>query len=180
MFDEFGNFDSVDQINEKAEELANTGNKEALIRLAKENGIAAEIADLYMDGEIEVLADVTEAAVGKLEMERQETVLEGVLEDWIAYIEAECMEDEQMAIAVRRKKKSLNGCIAVLLLESMLKQKQVDKPILDEVERLIVKRGINVKKDCGIEKQWLKYTKLGFPGSGRAKEIIRDYYLGGE
>jgi len=176
MFDEFGNFDSAEEINKKAEDLMEKGDAEAVIRLAKENGLG-EAAELYTSGDLELLADPQEAAVGKIEIERQETVLEGVLEDWISYIEAECMESEEMAIAVRRKSKSLTQCIAYLLLESMTGAKTVDRPIITEVKRIAKEKGIDLKKTCGIEERWLQYTKLGFPGSRKVKELIRNYYL---
>lgn len=178
MFDRFGNFDSADEINGKAEELANAGDEEGLKELAKENGIPEEAVGLYLQGEIPQLVDVQEAAVGKLEMERQELAIEGLIEDWISYIETECMESEKMAIAVRRKRRSLNGCVAELLLYSMLDQKPVDSAVLQIVEKEVKIRNIDLKKRAGMEPRWLKYTKIGFPGMAKARKLIREYYLG--
>ena len=179
MFDNYGNFDSVEEINREAERLANEGDEEGLKDLAQENGIPEEAAVLYFQGEILELADVREAAVGKLEMERKELAIEGLMEDWISYIETECMESEEMAKAVRRKDRSLNACIAGLLIESLLNQKPVDKAILDIAEAEVKKRKIDLKKQGGMEPRWLRYTKIGFPGMARARRIIREYYLGG-
>jgi hypothetical protein len=178
MFEKYGEFDSYEEINARADELLNAGVREGIRELAKENGIPEEYADLFMEGETPFLTDAATAAVGKIEIEREETVLEGVLEDWISYIEAECMEDEALAMAVRSKKKSLNGCIAELILASLLNQKQVDRAILDIVEKRVKEEKIDLKKQMGIEPGWLRYTKLGFPGSGAAKKLIRKYYLG--
>ena len=178
MFEKFGEFDSAREINEKADELINSAAAGQIMDLARENGIPEEIAQAYLEGEVPDLCDTATAAVGKIEVEREETVLEGILEDWISYIEQECQENEQLAIAVRRKGKSLNGCIAELMLHSLLNQKQVDGAILDIVEKRVKEEKIDLKKRCGIEPGWLKYTKLGFPGIGGAKKIIRDYYLG--
>lgn len=178
MFDTYGEFDSFEEINARADELMNAGVRQGIIDLAKENGIPEEFAQAFIDGDIPYLCDAATAAVGKIEIERQETVLEGVLEDWISYIEAECQEDEELARAVRSKKKSLNGCIAELILASLLNQKQVDRAIMDIVEKRVQEEKIDLKKQTGIEPRWLQYTKLGFPGMGAAKKLIRKYYLG--
>lgn len=178
MFDTYGEFDSFEEINARADELMNAGVRQGITDLAKENGIPEEFAQAFIDGDIPYLCDAATAAVGKIEIERQETVLEGVLEDWISYIEAECQEDEDLARAVRSKKKSLNGCIAELILASLLNQKQVDRAIMDIVEERVKEEKIDLKKQTGIEPRWLQYTKLGFPGMGAAKKLIRKYYLG--
>ena len=178
MFETYGEFDSFEEINARADELMNAGARKGIVDLAKENGIPEEFAQAFIDGDIPYLCDAATAAVGKIEIERQETVLEGVLEDWISYIEAECQEDEELARAVRSKKKSLNGCIAELILASLLNQKQVDRAIMDIVEERVKEEKIDLKKQTGIEPRWLQYTKLGFPGMGAAKKLIRKYYLG--
>lgn len=178
MYEVYGEFDSFEEINEKADELLNSYGEHDVKEMAAENGIPEEIAEAYLNGDVPFLCDAGTAAVGKIEMERQETVLEGILEDWISYIEASCQEDEELAIAVRRKGKSLNGCIAELLLVSLLNQKQVDKAILDIVRDRVKEDGIDLKKQAGLDPAWLQYTKLGFPGMGEAKKTIRRYYLG--
>ena len=175
MFERFGEFGTYEEINNKADELF--GNEEEVMELARENGIPEEYASAYLAGDIPFLCDAAAAAVGKIELERQETVLEGVLEDWISYIEQECQEDEDLARAVRRKDKSLNGCIAELILVSLINQKKVDKAILDIVGQRVKEEGINLKQ-YGMDPGWLQYTKLGFPGSGSTKKLIRKYYLG--
>lgn len=178
MFETYGEFDSFEEINARADELMNAGVRKGITDLAKENGVPEEFAQAFIDGDIPYLCDAATAAVGKIEIERQETVLEGVLEDWISYIEAECQEDEDLARAVRSKGKSLNGCIAELILASLLNQKQVDRAIMDIVEKRVQEEKIDLKKQTGIEPRWLQYTKLGFPGMGAAKKLIRKYYLG--
>ena len=178
MFETYGEFNSHEEINNRADELLNAGVRQGITDLAKENGIPEEFAQAFMEGEIPYLCDAATAAVGKIEIERQETALEGVLEDWISYIEAECQEDEQLAMSVRSKGKSLNGCIAELLLASLLNQKTVDKAIMDIVEKRVKEEKIDLQKQTGINPQWLRYTRLGFPGMGSAKKLIRQYYLG--
>lgn len=178
MFDVYGEFDSAEEINARADELLNAGVRQGVIDLARENGIPEEMAQMYLDGESPILCDISTAAIGKIEMERQETVLEGVLEDWISYIEAQAMEDDEVACAVRSKKKSLNGCIAELLLASLRNQKQVDKAILAIVEKRVKEEKIDLKKETGMDPRWLQHTRVGFPGMGAAKRMIRKYYLG--
>lgn len=49
---------------------------------------------------------------------------------------------------------------------------------MDIVEERVKEEKIDLKKQTGIEPRWLQYTKLGFPGMGAAKKLIRKYYLG--
>ena len=122
-------------IRVKAEELFNAGDLDGIRALASENGIPSEYVEAYFslwagktrEGDPPVLCDALTAAVGKLDMEEQEIVMVGVMEDWLNYIQAQCMEDEQMAIAVRRKGKNLKDCLGKILLWSLMNQKKVDK-----------------------------------------------------
>ena len=61
---------------------------------------------------------------------------------------------------MRRKGKSLRGCIAALLKWSFKHQKNIDKDILKEA-------GVNASR-----------VTSGTPGMATAREIIRTYYLG--
>ena len=99
------------------------------------------------------------AAQGKIEVECRELKPKEIMEDWVEYIKIQCVESELMAAAVRRKGKSLEGCIAELLKWSFKNQIPVDKGILKEA-------GINAGK-----------VTLGIPGMGTAKRIIMDYYM---
>ena len=64
-----------------------------------------------------------------------------------------------MAKAVRRKGKSLKGCIAALLKWSFKNQNDVDEEVL---------------KAAGVKAG--KCT-LGIPGMGTARKIITEYYI---
>ena len=101
------------------------------------------------------------AAYGKLEVESKVLEPYEIMEDWLQYIRIRCAEDPRLALAVRRKGKSLKGCIAALLAWSMKHQRPVDGEILKAV-------GITYR------------VSLGIPGMGRAKQIITEYYLGEE
>ena len=162
MFDKFGEMDSYKEINELAENLFNEGDTDSIREMAKENGIPEEFVQMYLQGDIPVLCDPLTAAMGKIDVEVTELKPQEIMEDWVEYIKCNCMEDERLALAVRKKDKSLEGCIAALLKWSFAHQ----QPIPDKI-----------KKAAGVKAG--KVT-LGIPGMGRAKKIIRKYYLGGK
>lgn len=162
MFDKFGEFDSHEEINELAENLFNEGDTESIGIVAVENGIPEEYAQMYISGDIPFLCDPLTAALGKIEIECAELKPKEIMEDWVEYLKGQCMEDETIAVAVRRKGKSLKGCIGALLAWSFKNQIPIDKEIVKAA-------GVNASR-----------VTLGIPGMGRAKKIIREYYLGGK
>lgn len=159
MFDKFGEFNSAEELNRAAAAQLAEGDTEAVYAIAEENGIDREDAKDFIDGVVGELCNPLMAAYGKLDVEAAELRPYEIMEDWLQYIRIRCSEDREMAEAVRRKGKSLKGCIAALLTWSMKNAKEVDKDIL---------------KSCKIT---YKVT-LGIPGMGRAKQIITDYYRG--
>lgn len=159
MFDIFGEFDTVAELNATAEGLKNEGDADSLRKLAKENGIEEAFADMYMQGVMPEFCDVATAAIGKIIIEAQELKPVEIMEDWTEYIKTSCFEDEELAAAVRRKGKTLKGCVAELLKWSFKNCYAVDKDIVKAA-------GVNVS------------VKMGIPGMGRAKKLIRQYYLG--
>lgn len=160
MFDKFGEFDSAEKINRAAAAQLGEGDTEAVLTIASENGIDKEDARDYIDGCVPVLATPLMAALGKLDMEAAELKPYEIMEDWLQYIKLRCAESPAMAEAVRKKGKSLKGCIASLLVWSLKHAKPVDPDVL---------------KATGISYR----VTLGIPGMGRAKEIITEYYTGG-
>lgn len=161
MFDKFGEFDSCDEINELAENLMNEGDYESIKVVAKENGIDMEMVDMYLEGEIPILCDPLSAALGKIEVECKELKPKEIMQDWVEYLKGQCMENDKMAFQVRRKGKSLKGMIGELLKWSFGNQIPVDKDILTAA-------GVKAGK-----------VTLGIPGMGRAKQIIKEYYMKG-
>ena len=159
MFDKFGEFDSVKELNKAAEGLMKEGDESSLVELALENGLDKEDAEDYFDGMVEELATVKMAALGKIKIERNELKPVDIMEDWAGYIETCIGESEEMAVAVRRKEKRLKECIAELLKWSFKNQHTVDAEIM---------------KAAGVNGR----VTLGIPGMGRAKKIIREYYMG--
>lgn len=159
MFDRFGEFDSAEELNKAAAGQKEEGDEKALYELAEENGIDKEDVEDYLDDMVPELVNPLLAAYGKLKVEAAELKVYEIMEDWVQYIKIRCSEDAAMAAAVRKKGKSLKGCIAELLKWSLENQYTVDGDILKAA-------GVNGK------------CTLGIPGMGRAKQIISEYYLG--
>lgn len=160
MFDRFGEFDSAEEINETAVNLRREGDTDSIKILAKENGIDEDVAEVFINGALLYLCDAMTAAIGKLDIEEKDLKAKEIMADWADYIKARCFEDENMAKAVRRKDKSLKGCIGALLTWSFKNQIPVDKDIMKEA-------GVTAGR-----------CTLGIPGIGTAKKIITEYYLG--
>ena len=159
MFETFGEL-TAEEINKTAEGLKNEGDINNLIVLAKENGIDEMYARLYIEDELDQLCDVASAALGKLEIEEADLKPVEIIEDWVAYIKGSCLDDENIAVAVRKKGKNLKGCIAELLKWSFKNAYNVDKDII---------------KAAGVSNATVK---MGIPGIGTAKKLIKEYYLG--
>lgn len=159
MFERFGEFDSAAEINETAVNLRKEGDTESMKVLAEENGIDKDVLEVFLDGTLLYLCDDMTAAIGKIEVEAKEVKCAEIMEDWVEYIKAQCFEKQEVARAVRRKEKSLRGCIAALLTWSFKHQEPVDKEIM---------------KAAGVT---AGRCTLGIPGMARAKKIITDYYL---
>lgn len=158
LWKKFGEMNSCAEINELAENLLNEGDLASLREMAAENGVA-DMAELYCAGEIPDLCDALSAAIGKIEVEAAELKPAEIIEDWVEYLKVQCLENELLARQVRKKGKSLKGCIAQILLWSFKNQKPVDKDIIKAAGVLAGK------------------VTLGIPGMGRAKQIITDYYM---
>lgn len=159
MFDRFGEFDSAQDINETAVNLRKEGDTESLKVLAKENGIDENTVEVFLDGTLLFICDEMTAAIGKIEVEAREVKCAEIMEDWVEYIKAQCFENQLVARRVRKRGKSLSGCIAEILKWSFKHQIPVDKEIM---------------KAAGVT---AGRCTLGIPGMARAKEIIKKYYL---
>lgn len=161
LFEKFGEFDSCKEINILAENLFNEGDHGSLKAMAKENGIQKDFVEMYLQGDIPELCDPLAAALGKIDVEAAELKPKEIMEDWVEYLKGQCMKNEVLAYQVRRKGKSLKGCMASLLAWSFRNQQAVDKDIIKAA-------GVNAGR-----------VTLGIPGMGRAKRIITEYYMGG-
>lgn len=160
MFEKFGEM-TCQEINELAENLYNEGDVESLRAMAKENGIDDAFVEDYLKGNIFNLCDPLTAALGKLEIEKKDLKPTHLMKDWVSYIEGQCLEDEALAAAVRKKGKTLKGCMGELLKYSFSNRIKVDPEIVKAAK-------ISTAR-----------VEFGVPGMGEAKKIIRNYYLGG-
>ena len=161
MYEIFGELDSAEEINTAANGLKNEEDKENLYKLAKENGIDSAFVDMYIDGTMENLCcDAATAALGKIDVEAAELNPVEIVSDWVEYIKTLCGDDEEFARVVRRKGKSLKGCIGSLLGWSFRARYKIEKDIIKAA-------GIN---NASVE--------MGIPGMGTAKKLIKEYYLG--
>lgn len=164
MFEKYGEFDSYEEINRAAAAQLEEGDTEAIYAIAEENGIDREDAEDYIDGDAAELVTALMAAQGKLKIETAELQPKEIMADWLDYIQIQCFEDQEMRLAVRRKGKSLKECIGKLVKWSLDHAEAVDKDII---------------KAAGLPSWAQNGCKLGIPGMGTAKQLIKEYYLGG-
>ena len=101
MFELFGEFDNIEEMNETAVNLRKEGDMESIRKLAQENGLDKEIADAFIEGDMLYLFDEMSAAIGKIEVEAKELKPVQIMEDWVEYIKVKCFEDEAVAKAGR-------------------------------------------------------------------------------
>lgn len=160
MFDKFGEFNSAEEINETAAGLLKEGDLKGLREMAKENGFDEDDVQDYIDGIYPELANTYTAAWNKLDVEMKELKVCEIMEDWVEYIRIKMEEEEEMQRAIRKKGKSLQGCIATLMKWGFKNQYPISKEIMKEA-------GVTASR-----------VTLGIPGMGTAKKIITNYYLG--
>lgn len=160
MYEKFGEFDSFAELNRAAAGQKAEGDEKALMELAIENGIDKEDVEDYLDGAIEELSTPLTAAFGKLKVEDEDLKTKDIMNDWYNYILTLVSADDQMAIAVRKRGKSLKECIGTLLKWSFDHQQNIDKDILKAA-------GVSASK-----------VTIGIPGMGTAHKLIKEYYLG--
>ena len=163
MFDKFGEFDSYKEINKAAEGLKAEGDTKSLKELAKENGLDPDDVEDYINGKIDYLATPFTAAHGKLMIEAEDYKLKFIMIDWFNYIYTCAMDskNEQLRLAVRKKDKSLIGCIGHILKWSNKNMEKVD-------DRL--------KKAAGITGD----VRFAIPDMNTVKVLIKEYYGGGK
>lgn len=160
MWDKFGEFESAEELNKAAEGLKAEGDTECLKDLAKENGIDIEDAVDYINGLINELATVQTAALGKLDIECADLGLPGniLMYDWVDQIKTYAMENEAIAVAIKRKDRTLAGCMAMIMLKAFSNQWKVPDKIMKEAK-------IRANE-----------VTFGIPSAASVNKIIKDYY----
>ncbi len=116
MYETFGNFDSVEEINACAAGLWEEGDIDNLRLFAKENGFPDMMVDIYLEESPDLIdfAQPMEAAIGKLDIEcaaykNNQIPVEPILD----YLRSLCIE-EQFARCVRRRTKSVKECMKLI------------------------------------------------------------------
>ena len=175
MYDSFGKL-SLEGLNAKAEELVNSGDMDGLRDLANENGLG-ELADMYAEGESDWLCeDVMDAAMARIDIEADDLGAEEIMGDWADYIRSLVMENEEVADQVMNPKKSFKGCVGKLAAFAITHAEPLDPDIIKSMDKAVSDGQLS---KLGLQRAHLQYTKIGMPGIGTAKKIIREYYAEG-
>ena len=143
MFDIYGEMETAAEINDVARSLKEEGERKNLDKLCAENGIDAELAEMFWNGEIDFITDSLMAAVGKLDMEVKEAKGQnGYLESLANFLKAEAEKDEKIAIAIRKKGKKLTEAYKAVENEARKRKKSGsncvvmrDKDVFEIVEK---------------------------------------------
>jgi hypothetical protein len=162
IFTKYGNFNSADEINEAAKNQLAQGDTEAIREIARENGLDPEDAEDFITGGWDRMCSDTSAALGKISIEEGALTINGIMHDWIRYIQLCISEDGNFAKAVRSNKKSLAGALGAILKESEKLMEEVDDAILEAAD---INFGGKVK--------------FGIPEEATVREIVRNYYMEG-
>lgn len=159
MFDRFGEFNSVEELNEAAAGLKEEGDEKSLYELAEENGIDKEDVEDYLDGAVPELANALIAAYGKIYVEEKALGAEGIIKDWIDCIVQMCSEDEKLCRAVRKKGKKLADVMGIVLKNGF----EIKKKVPDDIVKAA---GLNPP------------IYLGIPNRKAVEDMVKDYYMG--
>lgn len=162
MFDRFGEFDSVQELNEAADGLLNEGDIESLKVLAKENGIdEADVQD-YIDGYPEDLATVSMAAFGRLFAEEQE---------------AKTIEGEEMAARViftMVRSLCLRESFCICVMRKGKRAMDIFKAMKEEAGK---HKSGNVGVSCGTDRELSNIiTAYYTQGEGEMKKLLANLY----
>lgn len=162
MFDKYGEFDSAEEIREAVTNQIAEGDTQAAVEIGRENGIdPMDIEDIIDGTPAEEVLTPCVVALGKIQIEAEAYKHnDSIIVDWIEYIRALAIDSERVSRMIRRKGKTLAGCLGELLSFSY----KHAFAIPGEISKAAGITGANVK--------------LGIPNAGKCKEIIRAYYGG--
>ena len=119
MYEVFGIFDSVEEINACAAGLLAEGDLDNLRLLAKENGIPEAMVEGYVEGTLGNLTDIENAAIGRLQVEMEcEKNLAGPATEIVGYLSMKCYEKPLLATGIRKKDKTLKKCTDKIVSEA--------------------------------------------------------------
>ena len=112
MYDKFGEFDSVEELNEAARGFLVEGDLKSLREFAEENGLDKEDVEDYIAGDLPELATQITAATGKLEKEiecMKDGQIKAMCVFYANFAKTIIIENEQVAQGVMKKGARING-----------------------------------------------------------------------
>lgn len=139
LYEKYGEFDSADEINRAAAAQLEEGDTEAVLQIAKENGIDEMDAEDFCMGDLPTLCNHTTAALGKIEMETKSISKIMALEGYISVLKemiADDGEEKNLCIAIRRKGKNLVDLLGKLVAEASKKRVNLDAQIVAAARKL--------------------------------------------
>lgn len=175
MYERYGKMESLAAINAKAEELFNAGDVDGLRTLAAENSIPEDYADLYLEGETPEFVDIQMFAEGRIRTEAEDLGVEELLEDWAEYVIVLIEDSPEFAEKVIKNGRTLIGCIGELCAYGIMHAEQAPAEVCQAINRTVTEEQL---KKLHMERRHIQYTKIGMPGMGTAKRIIRQYFGG--
>ena len=149
LFEKFGEFDSVEELNRAAAGQLEQGDIEALKLLAKENGIEEDDVEDYIDGCVDELATLQMAAYGRIAVEEKQ-------------VQTECSDMEYAAvrvIAMILKTMCTDTDIAAAVMKKGKRIKNIYNSMRNEAEK---HKSGNIGVSCGTDRQ--------------LQDIIKSYY----
>lgn len=118
MFERFGEFDSVEELNAAAEGLLKEGDCESIYVLAAENGIEQEDVEEYVEGYIPQFTSLYMAAIGRIDVQeasyKNEDSMTGMALKVISMTLRGMVQKETMAAAVMKKGKRIKDIYEVM------------------------------------------------------------------
>lgn len=121
LFDKYGEFGSVEELNQAAAGLREEGDIEGLKELARENGIDPYEVEDYVDGVSDELATQITAALGRMrvELETLEGSAEVMCRFYSVFAISATMENEEVAKGIMKKGARLKGIYDALYAYAM-------------------------------------------------------------
>ena len=163
MYEKFGEFNSVEELNEAAAGFLAEGDLKSIREMAEENGLDGEDAEDYINGDIPELASVYSASFGKLELEEKEIAKKKIVERMplltILQMAKGMCTDGAMAAAVMGKGKRIEKIYGLM-------RKGAEKH----------KSG-NMGVSCGTDRELCNIIRAYYmEGDKRAEEVIEELY----
>ena len=93
--------------------------------------------------------------------------------DWADYIRSLVLDNEDIARAVMDRERSFIGCVGKLAVYSIMHAEPAPPEIIKAMKDAVTDAQL---KKLHMEKRHIEYTKIGMPGMGTAKRLIREYY----